>query len=359
MARAMLLVLLCLCGLEYLRMVPLTSLLISITFKMVNDVIKFVVLYGVFQIGFSGSFFLLFQSENSRYNTYGDAFLATFLMLFGDFDSDLFLRLTGAKAVISSFLVVLYLLGAMVMLLNLLIAMMSTSYQQVLDSAKVARSIARAETILRMENLLPHRVRVAMFNASFNATSQRDRVYAIHEGQRKQRNHGQQHVGVDAIKTDASKARVPGLAHSGMLPCEKEAEPRHASHATSNASDTQSTRRLTQTNDKRQPAVPKLRKRKQNHANRLTRVYDYVKGRRSPHLDDCLVIETVDGSESVQDDLRQVQAVLEARMDRIQEQIAKQLELLRHDVQKLEQRFEQQVWAVEERQEIQTKLEEI
>ncbi|DAZ93597.1 TPA: hypothetical protein N0F65_011781 [Lagenidium giganteum] len=50
---------------------------------MVQDVIKFIVLYGVFQIGFSGSFYLLFLHEQSRYNSYGEAFLATFLMLFG------------------------------------------------------------------------------------------------------------------------------------------------------------------------------------------------------------------------------------------------------------------------------------
>ncbi|DBA01770.1 TPA: hypothetical protein N0F65_010180 [Lagenidium giganteum] len=134
---------------------------------MVKDVINFMMLYGVFQIGFSGAFFLLFQDENSRYNTYSEAFLATFLMLFGDFDSDLFLRLEGAKAVVANVLVLLYLVGAMVMLMNLLIAMMSTSYQEVLDSAKAARSIARAETILRMESLLPQAVRKYYFTKSF------------------------------------------------------------------------------------------------------------------------------------------------------------------------------------------------
>ncbi|DBA01726.1 TPA: LOW QUALITY PROTEIN: hypothetical protein N0F65_010136 [Lagenidium giganteum] len=180
-ARALFIVLLCFCGLDYLRMVPLTSLLISITFKMVNDVVRFVVLYGVFQIGFSGSFFLLFQHEGSRYNTYSEAFLATFLMLFGDFDADLFLRLDGAKAVVANVLVLCYLVGAMVMLMNLLIAMMSTSYQQVLDSAKVARRIARAEIILRMEGLLPHRARVYMFDHAVHDANLRHRLHALHD----------------------------------------------------------------------------------------------------------------------------------------------------------------------------------
>ncbi|DAZ97159.1 TPA: hypothetical protein N0F65_004773 [Lagenidium giganteum] len=152
MARAIVIVLLCFCGLDYLQMISLTGLLIAITFKMLNDVIKFVVLYGVFQFGFSAAFLLLFHDQGSRYDSYGNSFMATFLMLVGDFDSDLFLRLDGTKAIVGNTLVVVYLVGAMVMLLNLLIAMMSTTYQQVLDSAKTARSIARAETIMRMEN---------------------------------------------------------------------------------------------------------------------------------------------------------------------------------------------------------------
>ncbi|DAZ97915.1 TPA: hypothetical protein N0F65_007256 [Lagenidium giganteum] len=176
LGQAILIVLLSFCGLEYLRMVPLTSLLIAVTFKMVNDVVKFIVLYGVFQVGFSGSFYLLFHDEGSRYDTYSEAFLATFLMLFGDIDSDLFFRLTGAKALVASILVLMYLIGAMVMLMNLLIAMMSTSYQQVVDGAKVARSIGRAEIILRMESLLPQHIREHMFKCCFRDHTNVERV---------------------------------------------------------------------------------------------------------------------------------------------------------------------------------------
>ncbi|DAZ98637.1 TPA: hypothetical protein N0F65_000832 [Lagenidium giganteum] len=180
LARAVLLVLLFFCALEYLRLVPLTSLLITITFKMVKDVSKFLALYSVFQLGFSGSFYLLFRNDKSRYDTYGQAFLATFYMLFGDFDTDLFMRLNGVKAVVANALVLLYLVGAMVMLMNLLIAMMSTSYEKVMDSAMVERTIGRAEAIVRMESLLPHRVRTVIFEHSCSKETYQ-RLRKLHE----------------------------------------------------------------------------------------------------------------------------------------------------------------------------------
>ncbi|DAZ92776.1 TPA: hypothetical protein N0F65_012453 [Lagenidium giganteum] len=173
MVKAVIIVVLCGCGVEYLRIFSLTSLLIAMMFKMIEDVVKFLALYTVFQVAFSAAFFLMFQDEDSRYNNYGQSFLATFLMLFGDLDSDLFLQLSGAKAVVGNGLVLLYLVGAMVMLLNLLIAMMSTSYEQVADSARTARSLARAELVLRMENLLPQSIRESKYDALLETEDRR------------------------------------------------------------------------------------------------------------------------------------------------------------------------------------------
>ncbi|KAJ0405634.1 hypothetical protein P43SY_007735 [Pythium insidiosum] len=63
--------------------------------------------------------------------------------------------------VVANILIIIYLIGSVVMMLNLLIAMMSTSYEKVYESSKSARNVARAETLLRMEQLLPSRLRVA------------------------------------------------------------------------------------------------------------------------------------------------------------------------------------------------------
>ncbi|KAJ0405491.1 hypothetical protein ATCC90586_000154 [Pythium insidiosum] len=179
------------CGVEYLRMLPLTDLLVAMMSEMVRDVVKFLLLYAVFQFGFSGAFFLLFQgSETRRYSSYGRAFMSTAFMLFGDFDAELFLLPRDDHAldtvVIANALLLLYLVGAVVMLLNLLIAMMSTTYEQVQESAKSARNRTRTDAMLRMESLLPLRQRIAAYDRLL--VHRDERRYAA--WQQQQRNEG-------------------------------------------------------------------------------------------------------------------------------------------------------------------------
>ncbi|DBA01725.1 TPA: hypothetical protein N0F65_010135 [Lagenidium giganteum] len=386
-ARAIFIVLLCFCGLEYLRMVPLTSLLIAITFKMVKDVIKFIVLYGVFQIGFSGSFFLLFQHEDSRYNTYSEAFLATFLMLFGDFDADLFLRLDGVKAVVANTLVLLYLVGAMVMLMNLLIAMMSTSYQEVLDVAKVARSIARAEMILRMESVLPQGVRAHMFDVSFFSENQRARAYALHDAEQNSKfDATHEPTNADGSGTEKSLPENQGssveaetssmplltsmtksdgtdaLGTQAVLPKEVEQRPVTATSlrdADGVCSPTQ--KQADVSSDNCGPTATKAL-RKPNQKKKASRLRtEYVLHLLRPCLSDSVVFEFVDGNENFRNDLQQVQAKLEAKLEKskteqlessssLYDQLVHQLDLqqqelqkqLKQELQKLEQRQEQQ-----------------
>ncbi|DBA01715.1 TPA: hypothetical protein N0F65_010125 [Lagenidium giganteum] len=355
-ARSIFIVLLCFCILEYLRMVPLTSLLIAITFKMVKDVIKFIVLYGVFQIGFSGSFFLLFQDENSRYNSYSEAFLATFLMLFGDFDSDLFLRLDGVKAVVANTLVLLYLVGAMVMLMNLLIAMMSTSYQEVLDVAKVARSIARAEMILRMESVLPDRIRAHIFDRSFWSEKQCARAYE--KSVKAATYTANRNLPDDKSRsTQVENPRLRLLAEESDLSTLKKGEERPVAPTSATDTERVDSSSLAEPGGGRAKIHSKVMRKpgQQKKTNRLRT--EYIVEPARPCLSDSVVFEFVDGNENFRNDLQQVQAKLEAKLEKskteqlgnsssLYEQLVRQLDVQKQELQqeltKLEQRQEQQ-----------------
>lgn len=148
--------------LQYLQIFEKTGMMIVMMSDMLRDVSQFFWFYSVFLMGFSAAFYLLFQGADG-YENFINSFITVLLMLFGQVTYDPFRAAHGWIWHMSNLLLLIYLVTVVVMLLNILIAMMSTTYS--LDSSAAADRVAvcRAEIILRFESSLSEAQRAKIY----------------------------------------------------------------------------------------------------------------------------------------------------------------------------------------------------
>lgn len=147
---------------QYLRIFKDTGLLITTMRRMMQDIRQFAVLYSAFLLGVSGGMHLIL-SDADGYKTLGDTIITVLLMLFGSLTYDPFNNASGWRWVFANLLLLVYLVCVVVMLLNVLIAMMTTSYESIKEEAIEQFRLHRSETILRIERSLPPSTRRKIF----------------------------------------------------------------------------------------------------------------------------------------------------------------------------------------------------
>ncbi|GMF16356.1 unnamed protein product [Phytophthora lilii] len=168
-----------------------SGLIIAMMVHMVKDIYRFFLLYSVFLLGFSGAFYLLLRGTNG-YETFTTSFITVYLMLYGQLTYDNFKEAKGYTWYTSNFLLLVHLLSAVVVLLNILIAMMATTYAEVWDAAEAEALRSHAQAIIRLEKALTPRTRREKFlqllavsktktKASYRST--RERQYAVEREQ--------------------------------------------------------------------------------------------------------------------------------------------------------------------------------
>mmetsp|Transcript_100391 Transcript_100391/g.287268 ORF Transcript_100391/g.287268 Transcript_100391/m.287268 type:complete len:1299 (-) Transcript_100391:536-4432(-) len=121
--------------------------------RMMMDMCKFLVMFLIFWMGFSYAFYLMLGVNGPLGDEYVEGFgsvkdslATTFLIMLGDWDYDAF---TDNNFVQIGFFV--YVLLSVVLLLNMLIAMMSSSFEEVRENASVEARIAMWESVIRLE----------------------------------------------------------------------------------------------------------------------------------------------------------------------------------------------------------------
>lgn len=139
--------------LQFLQMSTESGLLIAMMSHMAKDVYRFLLLYAVFLFGFSGAFYILLRGSTG-FETFTNAFLTVFLMLYGQLTFDTFNATTGWIWHASVGLLMVYLLSVVIVLLNILIAMMASTYADVWESAEAEALHSHAQAIIRMEKSL-------------------------------------------------------------------------------------------------------------------------------------------------------------------------------------------------------------
>ncbi|TYZ63343.1 hypothetical protein PybrP1_012882 [[Pythium] brassicae (nom. inval.)] len=144
--------------LQFLQMSTESGLLIAMMSHMVKDVYRFLLLYAVFLFGFSGAFYILLRGS-AGFENFTNAFLTVFLLLFGQLTFDTFNATTGWIWHASVGLLMVHLVSVVIVLLNILIAMMATTYADVWESAEAEALQSHAQAIIRMEKSLGKRER--------------------------------------------------------------------------------------------------------------------------------------------------------------------------------------------------------
>lgn len=128
---------------------------------MTRELVTFGVIMLVVMFGFAMSFFTLFQDLESE--TYGTAWLAIFKAIFGDVE--LFDEITGQPVDgVATVVLVLYMTVMTIMLLNLLIAVLSTAHANVQQSVQKEFEISKARMIGHYRRVVKEDMLPAPFN---------------------------------------------------------------------------------------------------------------------------------------------------------------------------------------------------
>lgn len=167
---AVILVTLSLNMLQYLKISKKTGLLVVMLGDMARDVVQFFWFYSVFLLGFSGAFYQMFQGQDG-YENYPNAFITVLLMLFGQITYDPFQSSRrDTRWWISNILLLIYLVCAVIMLLNILIAMMAGTYANDTTAAPDRVAVCCAESVLRFESWLTNSDRKNQFARLIDAS---------------------------------------------------------------------------------------------------------------------------------------------------------------------------------------------
>jgi len=127
----------------------LTGPMVVMIYQMLlNDVLRFCVIYLVFLAGFAQAFFVLF--ERSGFGGYVESVQTCFVAMLGDFDVEAFSN--TPYVAVSVGLLVVYVVVITILLLNLLIAMMGDTYEKINEAAEMQWHLERARIVFAIEN---------------------------------------------------------------------------------------------------------------------------------------------------------------------------------------------------------------
>jgi len=138
---------------EFCQVLPLTSKFISMLGLMIKDISQWSILFILLLACFSLSFHVLLSDLEVGFDTLGDAFMTTFAMTLGDFRLPIVDH--PAHADRNTLAVVLFVILTFIVVItyiNLLVAMMSTSYTKIDDRANIEAIKSLGMALYRWES---------------------------------------------------------------------------------------------------------------------------------------------------------------------------------------------------------------
>ncbi|ETV91346.1 hypothetical protein, variant 4 [Aphanomyces invadans] len=152
--------------LQFLEIIPSAGYLLPMMKGLMRDLTRFSILYGVFQCGLTCCYYILFQGKIGHESML-KSFSTVFFVLFGQLDQVLE-AIDSEKAdqpllyVVGYILLMFHCAAAIVLLLNVLIAMMNVTMQMGLENARIEALVSYAHCILRLELSLQPQERLEM-----------------------------------------------------------------------------------------------------------------------------------------------------------------------------------------------------
>ncbi|RHZ20478.1 hypothetical protein DYB37_000454 [Aphanomyces astaci] len=143
---------------QFLEVVPSASYLLPMMSNLLQDVWNFFILFGVFQMGLTITFYQLFKhQDDDAFATITQSFITTYFVTFGELPLDsvkAFNQTDDGDRFLSSCAVVLMMFHAavvVILLLNVLLAMMNKTVDNGFERAKTEALASYAQCILRLE----------------------------------------------------------------------------------------------------------------------------------------------------------------------------------------------------------------
>lgn len=160
--------------LQYVRVVDEeVGILVMIMGRMIRDVSQIFVLFIIFPAAFGVALHLLLDDADG-YETVGRSFTTLLLMVLGTLDYGPSKNATDMKWMLSNLLLFVYIILVVIMILNMLIAMMSSSFTAITKSAEEKSILRRAEDVLRIERSLSMKVRLSQFEKLLPAMTEQE-----------------------------------------------------------------------------------------------------------------------------------------------------------------------------------------
>lgn len=132
----------------------LTGPFVVMIFRMlVGDVLRFVSIYSVFLMGFSTAFYVLWGQSGPM--AYIHQLESNFLMMVGDFDTFYGHSSLSQNRVVAIFFMIFYIVLVTILLVNLLIAMMGSTYSTISEAADKQWLLEWARIIYSLEHEMP------------------------------------------------------------------------------------------------------------------------------------------------------------------------------------------------------------
>ncbi|XP_065829614.1 transient receptor potential cation channel subfamily V member 6-like [Oscarella lobularis] len=149
-----------LCLLFYCRGSRTVGPFVTMIYDMIRlDIARFCFIYLIFLISFSQALhFLLKDSEDELFGTPYDSMMASFLMTLGSFEYETLNN--GRLAILSQFLFIIFMVLTAILLLNMLIAMMTTTYQNIAVRASMEWKRQWAKIVMVLESSLSDKQRL-------------------------------------------------------------------------------------------------------------------------------------------------------------------------------------------------------
>ncbi|CAG9465171.1 unnamed protein product [Pedinophyceae sp. YPF-701] len=137
---------------HFLTFQPMGPLVMMVFTMVRRDITRFMLILAMFYFGFVTAFFVVMRNsdETPDFRTFPKTMYRMFFLML-DGVSDYLDPLTSASPYVGPFLAISYAIVGQVLLLNLLVAMMATSYEEVWERAETAYRLQVVEAILEID----------------------------------------------------------------------------------------------------------------------------------------------------------------------------------------------------------------
>ncbi|KAF0696248.1 Aste57867_12946 [Aphanomyces stellatus] len=137
-------------SLQYFKMHRVISPMVTMIDIMLHDVGRFFAIYGLFHMGLTCAYYSLFRGHDG-FETFWQSFLSVYIIMFGQLNTETVLGASGIRHVLAALFLMMYYVAVSIVLLNVLIAIMTTHAGRILERVQEEAEYNHASSLYFME----------------------------------------------------------------------------------------------------------------------------------------------------------------------------------------------------------------